>query len=128
MSSSTMLPARWIRSLLPVLLVVASSPALAVDEATDAEIDYLLVAVADSGCTFIRNGKEHNADDARDHLQMKRRRGKRFFDSTEEFIERLASKSSWTGKPYRIRCDGDEVDAGDWFTALLSEHRDQSTD
>ena len=26
---------------------------------------------------------------------MKRRRGKRFFDSAEEFIERIASKSSW---------------------------------
>jgi hypothetical protein len=113
---------------IPIFLALALSPAFADDSAMDAEIDYLLATVAKSSCTFIRNGKEHDAGDARDHLQMKRRRGKRYFDSTEEFIERLASKSSWTGKPYRIRCGDEEVDAGDWFTALLTEHRNQLTD
>ena len=40
---------------------------------------------------------------ARDHLQMKRERGKRYYDSTEEYIDRIASKSSWSGKPYKIQ-------------------------
>ena len=44
------------------------------------------------------------------------------------FADKLASESSWTGKPYRIRCDGEEVNAGDWFTALLTEHRNRSSD
>lgn len=113
--------------MIPILLALSLSPAFADDGTMDAEIDYLLATVASSSCTFIRNGKEHKASDARDHLQMKRRRGKRYFDSTEEFIERLASKSSWTGKPYRIRCGDEEVNAGDWFTALLTEHRHQPT-
>ena len=119
---------KTILKLVPVLLALTMAPAIAAGEMMDTEIDYLLESVASSSCTFIRNGKEHEASDARDHLQMKRRRGKRYFDSTEEFIERLASKSSWTGKPYRIRCDGEEVNAGDWFTALLTEHRNRSSD
>jgi hypothetical protein len=114
--------------MIPIVLALSLSTAFADDGAMDAEIDYLLANVASSSCTFIRNGKEHNASDARDHLQMKRRRGKRYFDSTEEFIERLASKSSWTGKPYRIRCGDEEINAGDWFTALLAERRNQATD
>jgi len=108
---------------LPALaLLLASIPALA--GSMDEEIDHLLDTVAASGCTFIRNGKEYDSDDARDHLQMKRKRGKRYFDSAEEFISRLASKSSMSGKPYRIRCAGEgEVNAGDWFADVLARYR-----
>lgn len=90
----------------------------------NAEIDYLLDAVAASDCAFIRNGKEHSAAEAGDHLQMKRRRGSRYYDSTEEFIERIASRSSWSGRDYQIRC-GDEptVTARAWFTNLLATYR-----
>lgn len=95
----------------------------------DEEIDYLLDAVAASGCTFIRNGSEYPARDARAHLQSKRRRGRRYFSTTEEFIERIASQSSTSGKPYRIHCKGEPaVNAFDWFTALLAEHRKQHID
>jgi hypothetical protein len=114
-----------IRVLVFSLIAVAGlAPAPLRAETMDNEIDYLLDTVAASNCTFIRNGKEYDADDARDHLQSKRRRGKRYFDSTEEFIERLASKSSMSGKPYQIRCGDDAaVPAGEWFTALLMAHR-----
>ena len=116
---------RLILASLLVVLPILLQPARA--ESMDDEIDFLLDAVATSGCTFIRNGREHDAEDARDHLQTKRRRGKRYFDSTEEFIERLASKSSMSGKPYMIRCGGaDAVAARDWFTALLDEHRGET--
>ena len=115
-----------ILKLVPIFLALTMSSAFAGGEAMDAEIDFLLESVASSSCTFIRNGKEHGASDARDHLQMKRRRGKRYFDSTEEFIERLASESSWTGKPYRIRCGDEEVNAKSWFTSRLTVYRRQS--
>ena len=112
------------RTLIISLAVVLLTPMSLRAETTDDEIDFLLETVATSNCTFIRNGKEHNAADASDHLAMKRRRGKRYFDTTEEFIENLASKSSWTGKPYQIRCGDDEaVPAGIWFTALIDERR-----
>ena len=113
-------------AILLVWLLIAF-PASGEDEVMNAEIDHLLATVAGSGCTFIRNGKEYEATDAHDHLAMKRRRGKRHFDSADEFIERIASSSSWSGKPYHIRCGDDEaVLAGEWFSQLLAEYRASS--
>lgn len=112
---------------LAALVAAAAVPATA--GATDtgnmeAEIDFLVEEIGESDCTFIRNGNEHSAQDAADHLQMKRKRGRRYYDSTEEFIERIASMSSWTGRKYLIRCtDGDPVPSGRWLQERLAEFR-----
>ena len=105
--------------------IFACPAAFADATAMDAEIDFLLASVAESGCIYIRNGKEHSGEAARDHLQMKRERGRKYYETTEEFIERIASKSSWSGKPYRIRCGDTEEDAGKWFTRALESFRKQ---
>ena len=90
----------------------------------ETEIDYLVRAVAESSCTFIRNGEVHDAVAASEHLQMKRQRGKRHYDTTDLFIERIASRSSWTGKDYQIRCpNGETQTANEWFRARLAEYR-----
>lgn len=103
--------------------VFAALPLFAADN-MDAEIDYLLETIETSGCTFIRNGKEHEPGPARSHLEMKRKRGKRYYDSTEEFIERVASSSSWTGKPYMIRCGSEEPKPIEgWYKQALSDYR-----
>jgi hypothetical protein len=107
------------------LLLALAFVAMPVTAGTmDEDIDYLLAAVADSNCTFTRNGKDYDGAQARDHLQMKRERGRRYYDSVDEFIERIASKSSWSGKPYLIRCGEEpQQEAGSWFAALLAKHR-----
>jgi hypothetical protein len=102
---------------LPAPLIAAED-----DEAT-AEIDYLLAEVGTSRCVFIRNGDEHDALAAREHLAMKRRRGRRYFDTAEEFIDRIASKSSLSKRPYQIRCGDETVTAKAWFTTRLEEYR-----
>jgi Family of unknown function (DUF5329) len=94
----------------------------------DAEIDYLITQVAASDCTFIRNGREHDAEAASEHLQMKRERGKRHYDTTEQFLERIASKSSWSGKEYRIRCGGTTSTTKEWFSARLAAYRESRLD
>jgi hypothetical protein len=100
-----------------------ASAAFAEDD-TEQEIDYLLNSVASSDCVFIRNGKEHGPEAARDHLNLKRRRGKRYYTTADEYIEKLASSSSWSGKPYFIRCgDSAQQPAGEWFMAVLLEYR-----
>lgn len=102
--------------------LLLSANALAGD--MDSEIDYLLTSVEKSDCVFIRNGKSHDSLAAVRHLQMKRERGRRYYDSTEEFIARIASKSSLTGKPYLIECpDQPPVDAKTWFSLRLADHR-----
>jgi len=89
------------------------------------EIDFLISSVADSSCVFVRNGEEHDAAKASQHLQMKRKRGKKYYDTTEQFIDRIASRSSWTGKDYLVRCgDGGAVTANEWFSDKLAEYRD----
>jgi len=88
------------------------------------EIDYLLNIVGSSDCIFIRNGKRHNAQDAEAHLRMKYRRGKRYAPTSEKFIERLASKSSLSNKPYYIECESEErVAFGQWLMQRLDEYR-----
>jgi hypothetical protein len=108
---------------LTALMSLACTPANADSQSINTEIDFLLGAVVESNCVFIRNGKEYAGAAARDHLQMKRTRGSKYFDTTEQFVERIASKSSWSGKPYRIRCGDTQEDAKIWFNRVLESYR-----
>ncbi len=97
------------------------------DDVIDTEIDYILDAVATSDCVFIRNGKEYKPEAAMDHLNLKRRNGKKHYSNADEFIDNLASSSSWSGEPYHIRCGDEEAQlAKEWFSAVLAEYRAQS--
>lgn len=88
------------------------------------EIDQLIEAVEKSGCTFHRNGKAHDAKDGAEHLRLKLKRGGKYADTAEHFIERLASKSSWTGKPYMIELpDGKQQTMQSWLKAELVKIR-----
>lgn len=87
------------------------------------EIQHLLDAVGDSGCIFNRNGKNHSATEARDHLAMKFRRAGSRIPTAEAFIKHLATKSSWTGRPYVIRCGQESTPSAAWLTAELTDYR-----
>lgn len=90
----------------------------------DPEIEFLLTAVEQSDCTFIRNDKSHSAGEAADHLRMKYRRGRWAVDNAEQFISRIASKSTLSGTPYRVQCAQDEAElTGDWLAERLAEYR-----
>jgi hypothetical protein len=110
---------------LPLLVLFAGSSATRVQAETAAEdeIRWLIQAVADSHCEFDRNGKRYSAATAAEHLELKYTRGKRYADSAEAFIERLATKSSWTGETYWMICDGDQAPAAQWLSMRLEELR-----
>ena len=93
------------------------------DENAAREIDHLLDFVSSSGCTFIRNGKAHDPAQAADHLRMKYRRAHRYVDSAETFIDRIASESSLSGRPYRVSCDGHEETTKMWLQRALADYR-----
>lgn len=85
-----------------------------------------LVSSLDSckGCVFIRNGSEHKLDEAKAHLLRKYDAAKSKITSTVDFIKGLASKSSITGTPYKIKFpDGKEVESEKWLTDKLNELR-----
>jgi len=99
------------------------SPSWATSEEADREIQYLLEFVATSGCGFERNGSVHDPADAAHHLRLKYSRGGRYVDTAEDFIDRLASESSWTGKDYTVECDGLETPTGTWLHEALDQYR-----
>ncbi len=111
-----------------VLLIILLLAGAHADD-TLAEIEYLLSSLGSSDCTFVRNGKRYSAHDAEAHLRMKYRRGKRYASTGEKFIERLASESSVSNKPYYMECDNEErVPSGDWLIQRLNEYRASSDD
>lgn len=112
-----------IRILLAWLALTISASTLA-SQTAEAEIEYLLHYVEESGCLFIRNDGEHDSPSAASHLRLKYSRGKRYVNSAEQFIDRLASESSWTGKAYQVSCEEKTEPAGDWLHRALAQHRD----
>ncbi len=91
---------------LGILLAPAAGAAPAVG--TQIEVSFLLGYIEGSRCEFFRNGTWHNAQAAQAHIRDKYKglvvRGQ--IESAEHFIERAASKSSFSGDAYRVRCDG----------------------
>ncbi len=97
----------------------AAAPAAVVDER--ARIEGLLGAVERSGVVFIRNGSEHDAHAAAEHLRTKWSRAGDGIDTAEAFIDRLGTRSSQTGEAYRVRLpDGSEREAGPWLHEQLA--------
>ena len=106
-----------------VAIALALPLAATAGESAEQEIRYLLDFVSASGCTFIRNGQEHDSVEAADHLRLKYERGRRYASSAENFIDRLASESSWSGKAYTVRCGESRETSGRWLHRALAEHR-----
>ena len=111
------------RLLLLLVLIAGFIARVHAEADADTEIRALIQAVAESGCEFNRNGSRHSAETAAEHLELKYSRGKRYADSAEAFIERLASKSSWSGQPYQMICNGEVHPARDWLTSTLTTIR-----
>jgi hypothetical protein len=111
-----------VHTLLLALALVLPAHVIAAT-ATDPEIEYLLEFVANSGCTFVRNSDDHESVDAADHLRLKYSRGKRYVDSAEQFIDRLATESSWSGDPYTVTCEGKTQPSAQWLHRALTQYR-----
>jgi hypothetical protein len=74
-----------------------------------------------SDATFIRNGRSYGAVAAAQFLRGKWRSHEAEVCSVEDFIVKVASVSSTSGKPYLVRLrDGREVLAAEFFQAELA--------
>jgi Family of unknown function (DUF5329) len=102
-----------------LLLALASSVAA---QSIDPAVAALLSAVETSGCQMERNGEVHDGKAASEHLRMKLERSGRPGMSADLFIDRVASGSSLSGKPYRVLCPGQPpVESRAWLRARLAE-------
>jgi len=70
------------------------------------EVSFLLGYIELSGCEFYRNGSWHDAKTAQAHLRDKYEYlvAGNLIGSTEDFIERAATQSSFSGQAYVVRC------------------------
>ena len=94
--------------------------------ATQKEIEQLFAALQQSQCQFQRNGTWYDAAKATDHLRQKYDYllKRDLVPSTELFIERAATQSSVSGKPYQVRCgQSAPVTSKQWFDAQLKALR-----
>jgi hypothetical protein len=106
---------------LSLVIFIPAGPAFAEE---NKEIEYLLSFVAASGCVFIRNGSEHEAKEAAEHLQMKYNYVRNRIKTADDFIGKIATKSSITRRKYKVRCAGEEFLTEKWLKDALAAHRE----
>jgi len=118
--------------LAPLLAVLAVAPLFAASAAPAPaavaqmrEVDALIAHVERAqGVVFIRNGREYRPTEAAAHLRRKLKAARGRVRTPEQFIEHLGTRSSISGRAYRVRlADGRELDSATWLTQLLREIR-----
>jgi hypothetical protein len=114
---------RCARLVIAVLLLsgaVAGADAASNDETR--KIQALLADVERMDATFVRNDKTYDAKTAAEFLRRKWKANDANVVTANDFIEKIASKSSTSGKPYLIRFkDGREVQSGEYLRAELAK-------
>jgi hypothetical protein len=107
-----------------ILLTAPSTGLTDVPASQRAEVDHLFEFVRTSKCQIERNGKLYAGAAAVEHMQKKYEHFRDEIDSTEKFIELVATRSEASKKPYLIRCDGrSAMPTGDWLLAELARFR-----
>lgn len=105
-----------------LLLLSAAAQSEPPSAAVRLEIDALLAKLAASGCEFYRNGSWHSSAEAKAHLldKLAYLERKHLIQSTEQFIERGASGSSVSGKPYLVKCGSEPpIESRVWLSNEL---------
>ena len=108
------------------VLLAAPSAFAAEDARTRDEVAHLLDYLGHSGCQFNRNGTWYDAQKARAHLEEKYAylQKRDMVPNAQAFIERAASASSMSGKPYEVRCGtAQAVPSGRWLGDELQRYR-----
>ena len=90
------------------------------------EVNFLLGYLEGSSCEFYRNGTWHDSKAAQAHLRDKYNYlvARNQISTTEDFIEKAATQSSLSGKPYAVRCNGGApVTSSQWLLDELARFR-----
>jgi Family of unknown function (DUF5329) len=119
-------PTRLLLSLILNLAMLPAAHAAPPAAVMQTEINYLLGYVKSSGCEFYRNGSWYDSAKAQAHLRYKYEAfaARHRITSAEDFIEVAATKSSFSGRPYQIRCGGGEaVSSNRWLHEVLDRFR-----
>ena len=118
-----------------LILVVFAAPVLCVDvravvSDTDShEVQHLLEYLRTSGCAMERNGEKYDSEDAYSHVKKKYDYFRSRIQSSEDFIEYSASKSTMSSKYYLVHCDAQPaMRTRDWLLEELHDYREKNRD
>ncbi len=105
-----------------ILLAVLVTPGVTYAAGSLAsDIDRLIDAVETSGCTFIRNGKEHTSEESVKHISRKYAHFEDDIDSIESFVALTATKSLMSGEPYQVQCENTVTSSAEWMLNKAEE-------
>ncbi|EPL6455830.1 MULTISPECIES: DUF5329 family protein [Providencia] len=129
-SLTTQLSNRFSSALVLFLGIFVTTQALALSPEEKARTESLLTELGkQQNLTFTRNGTEHNATDAESHLRLKLRKTEKRLNTTEQFIDNVASKSSITGEIYQVKdAQGNVLPANQYLHDLLKEKVDSKSE
>lgn len=87
------------------------------------KIELLITDISQlKGATFIRNGSEHTAKEAAEHLKRKWEYAADDIKTATQFIDELATKSSMTGQLYYIKfANGTKRPSGEYLHEQLKK-------
>ena len=104
-----------------LLIVSISSYAFQKPANEDAKINKLISSIEHlSDAKFWRNGSLYSPSEAANHLRSKRNKAGSSIKTAEDFIIKIASSSSFSGKPYKIIYnDGSEMLVRDFLNLQL---------
>ena len=92
---------------------------------TQQEINHLLEFVANTSCQYERNGSVYDGVRAEKHIKRKYEYFMDKINSAEDFIKYSATKSTMSGKQYKIHCENIATqNSSDWLLDELKKYRD----
>lgn len=115
------------RKLVSILfLLIALTPPVVGTAQADVEkkkIEFLLSQIEiQKGAKFWRNGSSYAPKQASDHLRMKWEKAGKSIKTAQDFIEKIAAKSSMSGKAYEIEFpDGAKTETRAFLVKKLAE-------
>lgn len=106
-----------------IALFLALPAAAKLNAWQEARINAMLDALAQQKeLTFVRNGDAHTCEEAVSHLRLKLGNTRNRINTAEQFIDKVASSSSITGKPYIVKIpEKNDENAKPYLHALLAE-------
>jgi hypothetical protein len=116
---------KWLLAI-PIAILALPVCSAEPDAVTRGEVAHLLEYLQSSGCQFQRNGSWYPSARAASHLNQKYEYmlKKGLVTNAESFIERAASESSASGKPYSVKCgDAAAVPSATWLRDELQRFR-----
>lgn len=110
-------------ALLLALLMLAPASWAKLSAHEEARVQAMLTALSEQqGLIFIRNGSEHTSEEAVSHLRLKLKNTRNRINTADQFIDKVASSSSITGKPYTVRIPGKgDENAAPFLHRLIAE-------